>query len=128
MKELGSDELELHAEAGRYARAAGIDLLMSVGTLAAHAAVGFGENAVSYTSKEALADALVPHLNSDHTILFKGSRGARMEEVISLLIESENSAAVSSDTDAERVAGGSSASTGMPLQDRNGVSRQAVCP
>jgi len=87
MKELGGDELELHAEAGRYAREAGIDCLVCVGELAAHAAREFGENAASFSDKVEVAELLRRRLGVKHTVLFKGSRGARMEEIIELLLQ-----------------------------------------
>jgi len=90
MKELGGDELELHAEAGRYAREAGIDCLVCVGELAAHAASEFGENAASFSDKGEVAALLRRRLGVKHTVLFKGSRGARMEEIIELLLQPSN--------------------------------------
>jgi len=90
MKELGADELQLHADAGRYARQAGIDCLICVGDLAAHAAGEFGENAASFTDKTEVADLLRRRLGVEHTVLFKGSRGARMEEIIELLLQAQS--------------------------------------
>ncbi len=87
MKELGESEMLMHAEAGRYAREKGIDTLITIGTLAAHAAGEFGENAASFTDKREIAWLLKEQLGPDHTVLFKGSRGARMEEIITLLQE-----------------------------------------
>ncbi len=128
MKELGDEELELHAVAGRYAKNAGIDVLMSVGTLAAHAAVGFGENAVSCTTKESLAEALLPYAADGHTLLFKGSRGARMEEVISLLTElaSRGNTVSDTDTDADQGPERQSAAGDMSLHGQHGVGNQVV--
>jgi len=90
MKELGADESQLHAEAGRYARQAGIDCLICVGDLAAHAAGEFGENAASFTDKAEVVDLLRRRLGAEHTVLFKGSRGARIEEIIELLLQSQD--------------------------------------
>ena len=87
MKELGAAELQFHAEAGRYARESGIDCLVCVGELAAHAASEFGENSASFTEKAEVAELLRRRLGAEHTVLFKGSRGARMEEIIELLLE-----------------------------------------
>ena len=85
MKELGDSEMQMHAEAGRYARQQGIECLITIGALAAHAAGEFGENAASFTDKREIAWLLKEKLSADHTVLFKGSRGARMEEIIGLL-------------------------------------------
>ena len=87
MKELGVDEQRFHAEAGRYAQESGIDCLICVGALAAHAAREFGDNAASFTEKAEVADLLRHSLGAEHTVLFKGSRGARMEEIIELLLQ-----------------------------------------
>ena len=86
MKELGAEEMQLHADAGRYAREQGIDCLITIGALAAHAAGEFGENAASFTDKKEIAWLLKEQLSPEHTVLFKGSRGARIEEIINLLI------------------------------------------
>lgn len=85
MKELGDLEMQMHAEAGRYARQKGIDCLITIGALAAHAAGEFGENAASFTDKQEIVWLLKEKLGAEHTVLFKGSRGARMEEIIALL-------------------------------------------
>ena len=87
MKELGAAEMQLHADAGRYAREKGIDCLITIGALAAHAAGEFGENAASFTDKKEIAWLLKQQLSHEHTVLFKGSRGARIEEIIALLTE-----------------------------------------
>ena len=87
MKELGDEELQLHAEAGRYAKDAGIESLIAVGALAAHAAVEFGKNGDSYSSKTEVAELLHKQISAEHTVLFKGSRSARMEEIIDQLLE-----------------------------------------
>ena len=42
MRELGPDERRYHAELGVQAREAGVDLLVTVGELAGHAAAGYG--------------------------------------------------------------------------------------
>lgn len=87
MKELGAAEMQLHGDAGRYAKQQGIDCLITIGALAAHAAIEFGENAASFTDKKEIAWLLKQQLSHEHTVLFKGSRGARIEEIITLLNE-----------------------------------------
>jgi len=87
MKELGSGEMQMHADAGRYAREQGIDCLITIGALAAHAAGEFGENAASFTDQKEIAWLLKDKLGSGHTVLFKGSRGARMEEIVEMLAQ-----------------------------------------
>lgn len=87
MKELGPDEMQLHADAGRYAKSRGIDCLITIGALAALAASEFGENASSFSEKKDIAWLLKEKLGPEHTVLFKGSRGARVEEIIDLMQE-----------------------------------------
>jgi len=87
MKELGGQELQLHADAGSYAKAVGLDCLIAVGTLAAHAAGEFGDKGVSFVSKREVAELLHEKLGAEHTVLFKGSRSARIEEIIDQLLK-----------------------------------------
>ncbi len=85
MGELGEDAAALHAEAGRFARAHGVDQLYSVGPMAALAANAFGENAQQFDSHEAVSAALEQELAADVTLLVKGSRLSRMERVVQML-------------------------------------------
>jgi UDP-N-acetylmuramoyl-tripeptide--D-alanyl-D-alanine ligase len=89
MKELGGDAEALHEEAGRNARALGIDRLYSVGPLAQQAAAGFGANARHYASAELLIEALREQLAETDAaqvaLLVKGSRSSRMERVVAAL-------------------------------------------
>lgn len=85
MAELGGNAPQLHLEAGRAARQLGIDRLFALGPLAAEAARGFGEHAAAFEDVAALVTALQPQLNSQTTLLVKGSRSARMERVVEAL-------------------------------------------
>ena len=85
MRELGADAAALHEEAGRAARALGIERLYTLGALARHAADGFGTRAQAFDQLEPLIEALREDLGPGVTVLVKGSRGARMERVISSL-------------------------------------------
>jgi len=86
MKELGGDAATLHEEAGRTARALGIDRLYTVGALAQQAAEGFGAQGHHFASAEALIEALRGHLADTDAaqvaLLVKGSRSARMERIV----------------------------------------------
>jgi UDP-N-acetylmuramoyl-tripeptide--D-alanyl-D-alanine ligase len=86
MLELGPDERRFHAELGEQARAAGVEVLVTVGPLAAAAAAAFGgENAVATAAEAA---ALLPHLlEPGDTVLVKGSRGVGLEVVADALAE-----------------------------------------
>jgi UDP-N-acetylmuramoyl-tripeptide--D-alanyl-D-alanine ligase len=81
MLELGPDEREYHAEVGRRARAAGVDLLVTVGLQAAAMSEGFAGEA-RRARDAAEAARLVPALVEPRDlVLVKGSRGVGLELV-----------------------------------------------
>jgi UDP-N-acetylmuramoyl-tripeptide--D-alanyl-D-alanine ligase len=92
MLELGSTSAALHAECGRAAAAAGLDLLVTVGgtpaeVLASEAiAAGMPRERVWYepTSAE-LAGRVRSLVRPGDTVLVKGSRGIGMERVVAVL-------------------------------------------
>ena len=85
MGELGADAVQLHHEAGCAARDCGVDRLYTVGELARHAASSFGDEAYSFGDQSSLISALQDDLNTDVTLLVKGSRLAHMEQVVQAL-------------------------------------------
>ena len=89
MNELGTDAVAAHVEAGRQARAAGVQRLFALGDLAAHAAEGFGDGAVLADSMEQLCAQVSSEIGSDVCLLVKGSRGARMERLVQALVTGE---------------------------------------
>jgi len=89
MKELGSDEKQLHFTAGEKIRAAGIDYLFTLGSLSAAATQSFGENAQHFTERDKLITALLPYLKKDVTVLVKGSRSMQMEKIAAGIIPAE---------------------------------------
>ena len=86
MRELGDDEVALHAEAGRRAKSAGIARLYAFGPLSAAAVQAFGAGAEHFESHAALADALRAALKPDVRVLVKGSRGSAMDRIVSALL------------------------------------------
>ncbi|HVE43911.1 MAG TPA: UDP-N-acetylmuramoyl-tripeptide--D-alanyl-D-alanine ligase [Gammaproteobacteria bacterium] len=86
MKELGAEEVQLHQHAGEAIRQAGIDHLFTYGKLSASTTQAFGEGACHFTEQEALLCALKPLLNTQSTILVKGSRSMKMEKIVTDLI------------------------------------------
>jgi UDP-N-acetylmuramoyl-tripeptide--D-alanyl-D-alanine ligase len=91
MWELGAAAPEYHAAAGRAAAGAGVDFLLAVGRFAeetASAAVAAGLPAArvrTAESAEAAGRELQDDLRPGDLVLVKGSRGARMEDVVQRL-------------------------------------------
>ncbi|MBK1721725.1 UDP-N-acetylmuramoyl-tripeptide--D-alanyl-D-alanine ligase [Thiocystis violacea] len=83
--ELGSDALALHAEIGARARAAGVDRMATVGTTSEEASRAFGAGGAHFADQAALISYLRSELDPDDRVLVKGSRLARMENVVEAL-------------------------------------------
>jgi len=87
--ELGSQAQAMHREIGLLARAARIDRLHAVGELSAAAAAGFGPGATHYPDQTALIESLRAVLGGEDLVLIKGSRSARMDQVVAALTARE---------------------------------------
>lgn len=87
MFELGENAEQYHYEVGREAKQKGVSELYALGEFASAVAKGFGENAKAYDDKQTLIDELRQAINSETTILVKGSRGMRMEQVVEALVD-----------------------------------------
>jgi UDP-N-acetylmuramoyl-tripeptide--D-alanyl-D-alanine ligase len=89
MGEVGHQGIAFHREIGEYARAAGIDRLLTTGQLAAHAVASFGPGGEHFDNIDALIAATDAKLRangaSSVTLLVKGSRFMRMERVVAAL-------------------------------------------
>ena len=87
MAELGDDERNLHAQAGRLARERGVARLYGLGPLAAEAVRAFGPGGRHHPSHDALVTELRADLRarSPITVLVKGSRSMGMESVAQAL-------------------------------------------
>jgi UDP-N-acetylmuramoyl-tripeptide--D-alanyl-D-alanine ligase len=82
MGELGAGAAQLHAEIGRFARASGIQRLLTLGELAAHAARAFGDGGRHFARIEDLLGEIEGALAPGATLLVKGSRFMQMERVV----------------------------------------------
>lgn len=94
MLELGPEETMFHEEIGSYLDPQKTDLIFTYGNLSVHlaqaAAKNFGsERVFSFTDKSELMTHLNSKCNPKDIILFKASRGMRMEEVLQSLIAHE---------------------------------------
>ena len=85
MAELGDDAAKMHAEIGAYAKSASIEAFYALGKLTPEATKAFGPSAKHFESVDTLVDALKKEMNSNVTVLVKGSRSARMERVVDLI-------------------------------------------
>jgi UDP-N-acetylmuramoyl-tripeptide--D-alanyl-D-alanine ligase len=85
MAELGAEGPRLHREIGELARARGIDRFYATGELTRHAADGYGATARWFADIDGLVAAVTAELHAGVTLLAKGSRSARMDQLIAAL-------------------------------------------
>lgn len=87
MLELGEHSISLHAEVGRMAAAAGIDMLFCYGTAAKGIAEACGSGAERFCTEDAdlLTKTLKNTLREGDCVLFKASHGMHLENIISAL-------------------------------------------
>jgi UDP-N-acetylmuramoyl-tripeptide--D-alanyl-D-alanine ligase len=92
MLELGEHAGELHADVGRAAAQAGVDVLVAIGgppaerLAAAAVAAGMASDRVRYyATSDAAAVAVADVVGPGDTVLVKGSRGVRTERVVERL-------------------------------------------
>jgi UDP-N-acetylmuramoyl-tripeptide--D-alanyl-D-alanine ligase len=89
MLELGPDTCRFHREIGAHAAARGVDLLITVGPLAAEMAPSFAGEAHSVPDAPAAAELLRSLLAPGDTVLVKASRGVGLEHVGQALLAGE---------------------------------------
>lgn len=85
--ELGPDSPQIHKDMGRMAREKGVTRLWAVGTDAKNTVLEFGEGGQFFDTQAELVDALNQALSGNETILVKGSRAQRMENIVAALVE-----------------------------------------
>ncbi|MDO5086517.1 MAG: UDP-N-acetylmuramoyl-tripeptide--D-alanyl-D-alanine ligase, partial [Comamonadaceae bacterium] len=85
MGEVGAQGPAFHAEAGAYARERGIERLLTLGELAAHAAQAFGAGGTHCDGIDALNAAAREALAASASLAVKGSRFMRMERAVQAL-------------------------------------------
>lgn len=82
MAELGEDAASLHEQAGKQARACGVDQLYGVGEFTRYAVAAFGEQGHHFPAQEEMIRRLRKDLHENVTLLVKGSRSSHMEKVV----------------------------------------------
>lgn len=89
--ELGPESPEIHKQLGAMARAAGVSRLFAMGADARHTVESFGDGGCFFSEQPALIKALQQELENRPaprpTVLVKGSRAQRMENVAAGLVE-----------------------------------------
>ncbi len=85
MLELGSESPRLHREIGLHAAEQGLDLLVTVGPLAAEMRSEFEGESYAVADAGAAAELLQTLLGTGDTVLVKGSRGVGLERVAEAL-------------------------------------------
>jgi UDP-N-acetylmuramoyl-tripeptide--D-alanyl-D-alanine ligase len=95
MLELGPQGVALHREIGAHAGRAGVDLLVTVGPLAAEMAAEFGGESRTLADAAAAAETVPAMLASGDTVLLKASRGVGLERVAAALRDAGGAVAVS---------------------------------
>ncbi|NNM60377.1 MAG: UDP-N-acetylmuramoyl-tripeptide--D-alanyl-D-alanine ligase [Legionellales bacterium] len=86
MGELGAEAVKFHRQLGEMARLAGVNRLYAVGELSLHTAEAFGEKGYHFHDQAALIEALQVELKPNICMLVKGSRSAKMENVVQALL------------------------------------------
>ena len=85
--ELGKDSAKMHEEMGALIKASGVVRLLAVGEDSRKTVQAFGVGATFFEQQQDLIAALKQELEGDETILIKGSRAQRMENVAAALVE-----------------------------------------
>ena len=83
MKELGENEIALHKEVGEYIKNSGIDVLVTVGTLAKYIAEPIDNiEKYSYDTVESALDDIDTVIHKDDVILVKASHSMHFEDIV----------------------------------------------
>ena len=86
MGELGDYSQRHHEEIGKVARERGIERVMTCGDASEYTARAFGALGQHYANQALLLHDLVADLDSTTTVLVKGSRASKMEQVVAELL------------------------------------------
>jgi UDP-N-acetylmuramoyl-tripeptide--D-alanyl-D-alanine ligase len=93
MAELGTDAKRYHQEVGEYALTKNVDALMSFGELSQSASSAMAEKGEHFSSQADVItklNQLIKDADSAISILVKGSRSAKMEQIVEQIIADNN--------------------------------------
>ncbi|MDP2904359.1 MAG: UDP-N-acetylmuramoyl-tripeptide--D-alanyl-D-alanine ligase [Methylovulum sp.] len=85
--ELGPDSLKIHQEIAGLIKASGVVRLLTTGSDTRNTVQAFGNGATFFDQQDDLITVLKQELKGDETILIKGSRSQRMENVAAALVD-----------------------------------------
>jgi UDP-N-acetylmuramoyl-tripeptide--D-alanyl-D-alanine ligase len=85
MGELGKVAEQLHIDAGEQARESGVDKLYAIGKFAKFSAQSFGKEGYAFDDQPSMISEIESHLSDDVTLLVKGSRLMKMENIVNAL-------------------------------------------
>ncbi|MDP3008314.1 MAG: UDP-N-acetylmuramoyl-tripeptide--D-alanyl-D-alanine ligase [Methylococcales bacterium] len=85
--ELGDDSVNIHKDMGEMIKASGVVRLLAVGDDARYTVQAFGAGATFFDTQDELIATLTQELKGEETLLIKGSRARRMENVAAALVE-----------------------------------------
>ncbi len=85
MGELGEKSEEMHEEAGRLARRAGVSRMLTFGEISRFGSEFFGEGGEHFTDQQALLNSVMSGWKGAGAVLVKGSRAMQMEQFVDAL-------------------------------------------
>lgn len=85
MAELGEDSIRAHIQMGEYAKQQGIQHLLACGNNSQHTVNAFGGGGHWFAQQQAMIEFLQQQTQAEDVILVKGSRSARMDNVVRVL-------------------------------------------
>lgn len=88
MLELGEQSPALHQKVGETAKNSGVKHLLGYGNESRKTVEAFGVGGQHFDDQAALLQALYPLLNSDVTVLIKGSKAMKMNQITDVLLNS----------------------------------------
>lgn len=87
MRELGQEGNQAHKSIGEYAKACGINLLITLGEYCADYKEGFGENCYAFEEYQEAVNFAKKYLNKNDAVIVKASRSMKFENIVEKLKE-----------------------------------------